>query len=49
MKDDKFVRLFIMLATLFTITFNILVFTPVGVLLEVLFLGSNMLDIINIT
>lgn len=43
MKDDKFVRLFIMLATLFTITFNILVFTPVWVLLEVLFLGSNML------
>lgn len=43
MKNDKFVRLYIMLATLFTISFNVLVFTPVWVLLEILFLWSNII------
>lgn len=42
-KNDKRIRLFIMGATLLTITYNILIFTPMGVLLEVLFLSSNIL------
>lgn len=40
-KDDKTVRLGIMLATLFSITYNIIIFTPMWVVLEILFLGSN--------
>jgi hypothetical protein len=43
LKNDKHLRILFMWATCFTIIFNILVFTPVWVLLEVIFLGSNIL------
>lgn len=42
MKKDKVLRVLFMIATLFSITFNLLIFTPTGVLLEVLFLTTNL-------
>jgi hypothetical protein len=38
MKNDKYLRLLIMLASVFFISYNLLVFTPGGVLLEIIFL-----------
>ncbi|MBS9784111.1 YgjV family protein [Candidatus Gracilibacteria bacterium] len=42
-KDDKKIRIGIMIGCLFTITYNIIIFTPMGVLLECIFLGSNII------
>ena len=43
MKNDKYLRISVMWATCCLILFNILVFTPGGVILEILFLWSNIL------
>ena len=42
-KNDKYIRLWIMLWITFVIAYNIVIFTPMWVLLEVLFLGSNVI------
>jgi len=41
-KDDHSLRLFMMWGTVTTIGYNFLIFSPVGVLLEAIFLGSNL-------
>jgi len=40
--DDKKLRLFMMCGTILMITHNILIFTPAAIILEVFFLGSNL-------
>jgi Bacterial inner membrane protein len=40
-KNDLLLRQVMMLASMVLISYNVLIFTPVGVLLEVVFLGSN--------
>jgi hypothetical protein len=42
-KDDKYIRIYIMLATCFGLLFNILIWTPVWILLQILFLWSNII------
>ncbi len=42
-KDDKKIRIWIMIGCLFTITYNIIIFTPMWVLLECIFLWSNII------
>lgn len=42
-ENDKAVRVYIMIWATLAITYNVLIFTPVGVLLECIFLGSNLL------
>ena len=42
-KDDKSLRLFMMIGTSTTILYNFLVFSPVGILLESIFLLSNII------
>ena len=41
-ENDKFLRLFMMCWTISILTYNVLVFSPVGVLLEAIFLSSNL-------
>ncbi len=41
-KDDHSLRLFMIWGTLTTIAYNFLIFSPVWVLLEAIFLGSNL-------
>ncbi len=41
-KDDKYLRQFMMCGTSCIIIYNFLIFSPVGVLLESIFLGSNL-------
>ena len=40
-KNDKLIRILTMLGTLFIIVYNIIIFTPIGVLLELMYLISN--------
>lgn len=42
-KDDHSLRLFMMCGTFTTICYNFLIFSPVGILLEAMFLGSNLI------
>jgi hypothetical protein len=42
-ENDKTVRLFIMVWAVLAITYNVLIFTPVWILLESIFLSSNVL------
>lgn len=41
-KNDKYLRLIMMGATLCFIIYNLIIFTPIGLLLESIFLGSNL-------
>lgn len=41
--DDKRLRHFMMIASLFIITHNIIILTPLGIFVEVFFLISNLL------
>lgn len=41
-KDDKHLRLFLMCGTSLVVLYNFLIFSPVGVLLEAIFLTSNL-------
>ncbi len=45
--NDKIVRLSIMLGTSFVILYNVLIFTPMWVILEVLFFSSNAIGYIK--
>ena len=40
-KNDKLIRILTMLGTLFIVVYNIIIFTPMGVLLELMYLMSN--------
>ncbi|MFP4402470.1 MAG: YgjV family protein [Candidatus Nanoarchaeia archaeon] len=42
-ENDKYIRILIMIGTILVIIYNSLVFSPVGVLLEILFLISNLI------
>lgn len=41
MKDDQSLRIIFMIASIFAISFNMLIFTPLWIVLEVLFLLTN--------
>ena len=42
--NEKLLRKFMMVGTSLTIVHNILIFTPAGIILEIFFLGSNLLS-----
>lgn len=42
-KEDQHLRLFLMCGTSFVVLYNFLIFSPVGVLLESIFLSSNLI------
>ncbi len=43
-KDERLLRVFMMFGTFSIITHNILIWTPAGIVLELFFLGSNLLS-----
>ncbi|MFT4250043.1 MAG: YgjV family protein [Candidatus Woesearchaeota archaeon] len=42
-KNDKHLRILMMIATSIVITYNAIIFTPMGVLIELVFLSSNII------
>lgn len=44
MSDERQLRHFFMIGAMLTITHNVLIFTPAGILLETFFLGSNLVS-----